>query len=56
MKQRIIDEKLEKLGLGIEKRPEFAHPVPEIHAAHARATSVCFYHPRVLHVLTSHSS
>ena len=40
MKQRIIEEKLEKLG--IEKRSEFAYDIPEIHAPHARAASVSF--------------
>ena len=33
MKRRIIEEKLEKLGVG-------SNPVPAIHAPHARAASV----------------
>lgn len=37
MRQREIDEKLEKLG--IEPRTELT--VPELHAPHARSASVC---------------
>ena len=38
MKQRVIEEKLEKLGV---ERGTGCN-IPQMHAPHARATSVCF--------------
>ncbi len=42
----MLEDKLEELG--IENRSDFASGVPEIHAPHARAASVC--HNPFVHV------